>query len=135
MTFSRAAAILCLAIALPTAGCGDSEFKEGFDEGFDRSWKESFVKSCVNTPPTHVLRMKRAKRNCSAVPVTTVRQGIILRFVDSDQAIARMTTMPSNAIMLPPAGTAPGRSPPGQRRAGLRSWVRKPRQRIRPPGG
>jgi hypothetical protein len=46
MMFRRAAAFLILAV-LPLAGCGDSEFKQGFDEGFDRSWKESFVKSCV----------------------------------------------------------------------------------------
>jgi hypothetical protein len=48
MTFRRAAAVLCLAIIPMTlAGCGESEFKEGFDKGFDRSWKESFVKSCI----------------------------------------------------------------------------------------
>lgn len=48
MTFSRTAALLCLAIvALPLASCGDSEFKEGFDEGFDRSARESFIKSCT----------------------------------------------------------------------------------------
>lgn len=41
-------ALLGIALAtLALAGCGDSEFKEGFDKGFDKSWKESFVKSCV----------------------------------------------------------------------------------------
>ena len=68
--------------------------------------------------------MKRAKTNCSAVPVSTVRQGMMRLLFDSDQAMSSMTTMPKMGTilsMLSPRGgaAARGRASTGCRLGGV----------------
>ena len=48
--------------------------------------------------PKPVLRISRAKASCSAVPVTTVLTGKLLRSTETSQAIPIITAMPTIPI-------------------------------------